>query len=80
VAISAILPVQGDAADELHVERDHLPFQRMSAHGDFLAAQAAAGVFDHGKGFGQNFVGNGSASGHNSRSCTHQSAYHQIIK
>ncbi len=31
-------------------------FKRMSAHGDLLAAQAAAGVFDHGVGLGQNLV------------------------
>ena len=48
--------VQGDAADELHVERNHFPFEGMAAHDDFLAAQAAAGVFDHGEGFGQNFI------------------------
>ena len=28
----------GDAADELHVERDHVPFLRQGAHDDFLAA------------------------------------------
>ena len=50
--------VQADAADELHVERDHVPSQRMFAHDDFCLAvgQAAAGVFHHGKGLGQNLV------------------------
>ncbi len=48
--------VQAHAADELHVERNHFPFQRLAAHDDFLSAQAAAGVFDDGERFGQNFL------------------------
>ena len=46
--------VQSDAADELHVERDHFPAERMFADDDirFTFGQPAAGVFDHGKGFG----------------------------
>ena len=46
----------GDAADELHVERDHVPFLRQGAHGDFLAQQPAAGIFDDGKRLRQNVV------------------------
>ena len=46
----------GHAADKLHVEGDHLPFQRMFADDDFRAAQPPAGVLDHGEGFGQDFV------------------------
>ena len=48
--------VQGDAAHQLHVEGDHLPFEGMFAHDDFRAAEAAAGVFDDGVGFGQNII------------------------
>ena len=48
--------VQRVAADELHVERHHLPPERMAAHDDILAAQAAAGVLHHGKGFGENLA------------------------
>ena len=29
--------VLGDTADELHIERDHVPFLRQGSHGDFLA-------------------------------------------
>ena len=48
--------VQCVTADELHVEGNHVPFERMSANDDFLAAKTAAGVFDDGKRFGQDFV------------------------
>ena len=48
--------MQPDAADELHVERNHFPFDRVVADDDFLSAQAAAGVFHHGERFGQNFA------------------------
>jgi len=48
--------VQRDGADQLHVEGDHFPLQRMFADDDFRAAEAAAGVFDHGVGFRQNVI------------------------
>ena len=48
--------VQGIAADELHVERDHLPQQRMLADDDLRAAEPPAGVLDHGKGLGQDLI------------------------
>ena len=53
--------VQRNAADELHVKRNHLPEHGMAAHDHFRFAlrQPAAGVFDDGKGFGQNFVERG---------------------
>ena len=47
--------VQRVAANELHVEGDHLPFQRMSANHNLLAAQPAACVFDDREGLGKDF-------------------------
>jgi hypothetical protein len=44
--------VEAHAADELDVEGDHFPADGMSAHFDVGAAEAAAGVFDDGEGFG----------------------------
>ena len=41
--------VQRDAADELHVVRDHLPRQIVPAHLDIRAVKPAAGVFHHRK-------------------------------
>jgi hypothetical protein len=48
--------VQRVSADELHVEWNHLPFERVAAHGDFTAQQAAARVLHHGKRFGQDLI------------------------
>ena len=48
--------MQHDAADELHVERDHVPGERMPAHLLGGAHKSAAGVFDQGVGFGKNIV------------------------
>jgi hypothetical protein len=48
--------MQANAADELHVERNHFPFDRVVADDDFLSAQAAAGVFHHGERLRQDFV------------------------
>ena len=48
--------VQGVTSDELHIERNHLPLQWMPAHGDFLPAKAAAGVFHDRERFGQDFI------------------------
>jgi hypothetical protein len=48
--------VQAVTADELDVKRNHLPLKGMAPDGDFLAAKPAAGIFDDGKSFGQNFV------------------------
>ena len=45
--------VQGDAADELHVEGHHLPAQGVIAHRDVGAAHAAAGILHHGERLGQ---------------------------
>ncbi len=47
--------MEGVTADELHVEGNHFPFERMAADGDFLAAEAAAGGLDDGEGLGQQF-------------------------
>ena len=47
--------VQGIAADELHVERDHLPRQRVFADDNLRAAEPPAGVLDHREGLGQDF-------------------------
>ena len=48
--------VERITADELHIERHHLPAQRMFAHDDVRAAQAAAGVFDDGERLRQNLI------------------------
>ncbi len=50
--------VQGVAADELHIERNHLPEQWMLAHDDFRLAfgETAAGVFDDSERFGQDLI------------------------
>ena len=50
--------VQRHAANELDVERNHLPHHGMAAHHHFRLAlgQAAAGIFDDGERLGQNFV------------------------
>jgi hypothetical protein len=45
--------VQGDAADELDVEVDHFPEDRVVVDGDGGAAHPAGGVFDDGVGLGQ---------------------------
>ena len=47
--------MQRIAADELHVERNHFPAQRTFAHNDVCAAETAAGIFNNGKSFRQNF-------------------------
>ncbi len=44
--------VQRVSADELHVERDHVPFERVAADDDLRAAQAAAGRLHHGERLG----------------------------
>ena len=44
--------VEAHAADELDVEGDHLPPERMAAHLDFGAAETAAGVLHHREGLG----------------------------
>jgi hypothetical protein len=53
--------VQGDATDELQVERDHFPGQRVFAHHHvgLALSQAAAGVLYDGERFGENFVQHG---------------------
>ncbi len=50
--------VQGVAADELHIERNHLPEQWMLAHDDFRLAfgETAAGVFNDGERFRQDLI------------------------
>jgi hypothetical protein len=48
--------VQGDAANELDVEVDHVPGQLVVAHDDLAADHAAGGVFDGGEGLGQDGV------------------------
>src|ERR1051325_1729331 len=48
--------MQRVAADELHVEGDHFPSERMLADDDVGAAKASAGVFYNGEGLGQDFV------------------------
>ena len=55
--------VQRVAADELHIERDHFPLQRMTAHDDLLAAQSPAGVLHRGESFGQDFIQRGGQFG-----------------
>ena len=41
--------VQRVTANELHVERDHFPNQRMVADNQFLAPEAAAGILNSGE-------------------------------
>ena len=48
--------VEGDAADELDVEVDHLPFDGTAVDNDFAAEEPAGGVFDDGVGFGENLL------------------------
>ena len=48
--------MEGDAANELDVKGNHFPLERMAAHHDFLSAQTAAGRFDHGIGFREDFL------------------------
>ncbi len=48
--------MQRITADELHVEGDHFPLERVAANCDLGPAQAAAGVLDHPEGLGQKFV------------------------
>jgi hypothetical protein len=48
--------VQGITADKLDIKRNHLPFERMAADGDFLAAKPPASVFDNCESFVENFV------------------------
>ena len=48
--------VKGVTSDELDIKGNHLPLQRMPAHGDFLPPKAAAGVFHDRERFGQDFV------------------------
>jgi hypothetical protein len=52
----------GNAADELDVKGTISHLRGWFAHGDVLAAQAAAGIFDHGEGLGQDFVQPGASS------------------
>src|SRR5271170_883800 len=51
--------VQAGAADELHIEWDHLPFLRMIPDQDLRAAKAPAGVLHHGEGLGHDFLERG---------------------
>ena len=48
--------MQDHAADELHVEVDHLPFDGVADHIDMASTEAAGRVFHHGKGLGQDLV------------------------
>ena len=48
--------MQGVATNKLHIERNHFPANRMFANTYIRSAQTTAGVFHHGKGFGQNFL------------------------
>src|SRR6476469_3664177 len=48
--------MQGIDADELHIEWNHLPLQWMAPDSDFAAAQTAACVLHHRKGFGQDLI------------------------
>ena len=53
------------AADELHIEVDHVPSELVIADDDLAATEAAGGAFDGGESLGQNrleryaFVGGG---------------------
>ena len=48
--------MEGDAADKLHVVVHHLPFDFVSAHFDFFAAEPAGCVLDRRERFGQEGV------------------------
>ncbi len=48
--------MQPRAAQQLHIKRNHVPRELVTAHFDLLADHAAAGVFHHGKGFRENLV------------------------
>jgi hypothetical protein len=48
--------VEGDAADELHVEMNHVPDQLMVADHDGASAEAAGGVLHRGEGLGKDGV------------------------
>ena len=48
--------MQGIAADELHIEGDHLPRQWMFADDNLSPTQPPAGVFDHREGLGEDFI------------------------
>ena len=49
-------PMQADAADELHVEVDHVPGVRLVANGESGAHHPARGVFHRGENLGQNLI------------------------
>jgi hypothetical protein len=48
--------VQRDATDQLHVEGNHVPLQRVRPHGDFTPAKPAASVLHDRESFRQYFV------------------------
>ena len=48
--------MQHHAADELHVEMNHVPCEGISAHYELSSAQAARAVFHHREGLGQNRI------------------------
>ena len=47
--------MEGDAADELDVEMDHLPFHRVVVDENLAATEAAGTIFHHGVGLGEDF-------------------------
>ena len=48
--------MQHDTAEELHIKRHHVPLVRLAAHGPFLPAETAAGVFHRGERFRQDII------------------------
>ena len=48
--------MEGDPADQLDVEMDHVPGQLVLADQDLPAKEAAGAIFDRGEGFGQDLV------------------------
>ena len=48
--------MEGDSANKLDVEMDHLPGHGLAVHHNILTTQAAGGILHHGISFGENFV------------------------
>ena len=48
--------MQGHAANQLNVKRNHFPSQGMASHDDVFSAETTAGLFDHRKGLGHDLL------------------------
>ena len=48
--------MQHHAADELHIEMNHVPGEGISAHHEFASAEPAGAVFYHSEGLGENGI------------------------